>query len=56
VICEKHKENPIKIYDQCVGCEIEYLRNQVKVLKERIAQSAIEPTESTQAEERRIPC
>jgi hypothetical protein len=25
-VCEKHREHPVKIYDQCVGCEIESLR------------------------------
>jgi hypothetical protein len=35
-ICKKHKEEPVKIYRQCVGCEIEYLRYQIRHMEEQL--------------------
>lgn len=32
-VCDKHREHPVKIYDQCVGCEIESLRSEISRLK-----------------------
>jgi hypothetical protein len=27
-VCKKHQKNPVFIYGQCIGCEIEELRRQ----------------------------
>ena len=35
-VCKRHQQNPVWIYSQCIGCEIEDLRNRVKYLKERV--------------------
>jgi len=34
--CEKHKEQPVKGYNDCPGCEVEMLRNKIYELKEAL--------------------
>ena len=34
--CKKHKENPERIYSGCVGCDLEWLRLEVKKLRDAI--------------------
>ena len=34
-VCTKHKENPVMIYGECIGCEIEYMRAGQKSSQER---------------------
>lgn len=29
-VCKKHRENPARIYSQCIGCEIENLNQCIK--------------------------
>lgn len=33
-VCKKHQEKPVKIYSQCVGCEIEMLHARIRELEE----------------------
>ena len=35
--CKKHKENPVIIYEKCIGCEIERLRDDILKLKEAMS-------------------
>lgn len=35
--CKKHQENPVIGYDPCPGCEIEWMRIEIKKLKEVVA-------------------
>lgn len=35
-VCEKHKRHPAKIYDQCVGCEIEWYQNKILELEKEL--------------------
>ena len=32
-ICQRHIVKPVKIYSQCVGCELEWLQADVKQLR-----------------------
>jgi len=45
-VCEKHAAKPVKIYHQCIGCEVENLRQQVKELQEIIRFFKAQPTET----------
>ncbi len=33
-VCKNHLENPVKIYSQCIGCEIEYLNQRIREQEE----------------------
>ena len=35
VVCDKHRENPARIYGRCIGCELDYLRAQIATLTAR---------------------
>ncbi|MEB8637973.1 hypothetical protein P4H32_30390 [Bacillus cereus] len=52
-VCAKHRTHPVKIYVQCVGCEIEYHQNRILELEAKIKDlqmpKATVPTESAQA-------
>ena len=34
--CDKHKDHPVKIYGECVGCEIESLRGENQHLRQQV--------------------
>ena len=36
-ICEKHRKHAVPIYNHCVGCEIEGLRESEAALRARVA-------------------
>jgi hypothetical protein len=38
MVCAKHKATPVKIYKQCVGCEIEGYRDENTALRSRLAE------------------
>jgi len=38
MVCAKHKKNPVKIYKQCIGCEIEGYRDENTSLRARLAE------------------
>jgi hypothetical protein len=42
MICGKHIASPVKIYDQCVGCELERLRDENKRLKSELSRAVAE--------------
>jgi len=33
-VCKKHRENPARIYSQCIGCEIEDLNQRIREQEE----------------------
>lgn len=42
-VCERHKMHPARIYDQCVGCEIDSLRNENAALRKALEDIATYP-------------
>jgi hypothetical protein len=36
MVCAKHKKNPVKIYKQCIGCEVEGYRDENAALRAAI--------------------
>lgn len=34
-VCKKHRDNPVLIYNQCVGCELEEMSKEIQILKQR---------------------
>lgn len=33
-VCKKHAEHPVKIYSQCIGCELERMTDELRNAKE----------------------
>lgn len=31
-VCDKHRENPARVYNACIGCELDYLHAQIDAL------------------------
>ena len=37
-VCKRHADNPVKIYYQCVGCELEWFREELEQKQQEIEQ------------------
>ena len=46
-ICDKHIENPAKIYGQCIGCELEMYQRRIKELELEV--KTLKGTETTES-------
>lgn len=53
-VCQKHIESPVTIYDQCVGCELERLQQQLADRDKTIAELQHELNETLKQEKKAL--